>query len=199
MEPAVDYRRRRLVAVLLLLVAGIGVGTYLALRSEQAEVGAGVLPLVPGGRAVLTFVDCSKVNSLAYFAHNPCETFVLVRGQHFRSATGLLSAEAATLRAAGWRHPGIEPPIDYDVGDAMAPLQDSWYSPDGRACAYIATDHAAVAAEGRELIPFDRYDNPAGMLSFYRAADSAQGGQNLWVRLRPPVMLQPAACGPARP
>lgn len=189
-------RHTRLLAVLgLLLIVG-GLIAYLLLRpsSDQAQASADALPIVAHARRSAIYVDCSKVNSLAYFEHNPCETFVLLRSDRFGSQAALLAAESDRLRAAGWLHPKIAPPIDYNVGDATASLDDSWFAPQHKACAYVATDQAAVAAEGRQLLPFDPYDNPRGMLDFYRTAEAARSDVTLWVRLRPPVMFQPGAC-----
>jgi hypothetical protein len=159
-------------------------------------VGAGVLPIVADANQSAVYVDCSKVNSLAYFPQNPCQTFVLIRSQRFASSSSLLDAETARLRVAGWRHPTLPPPIDYDVGNATAPVVDSWLAPEHHACAYIATDHAAVTAEGKELIPFDRYDDPHEMLVFYETAKAAAPHEALWVRLRPPTMFDEV---PAKP
>jgi hypothetical protein len=178
-----------LVAIVGLLTACLARG-----RSDQAQVSADMFPIVEGARESAVFVDCSKVNALAYFPHNPCDTFVLLRSDQFASQQVFLAAEASRLRAAGWRHPRIAPPIDYDVGDAAAPLDQSWFAPGHCVCAYVATAAAAVAAEGQGLLPFDPYDNPHGMLDFYETARAAQSGRALWVRLRPPVMVQPGAC-----
>jgi hypothetical protein len=109
---------------------------------------------------------------------------VLIRSGQSASSCALLAAEDARLRAAGWRHATVPPPIDYDVvGNATAPLADSWFAPGHKACAYVATDHAAVTAEGKELIPFDSHDDPHGMLAFYDTAKAAASHEALWVRL----------------
>jgi hypothetical protein len=163
-------------------------------HSGAAEVSAGVLPVVAGADQVSAFTDCSKVNSLAYFANNPCETFVLLRDDRFATQAAFLAAEQHRLTAAGWRHPTIAPPIDYNTGEAMAPIAASWVAPKHAACAYVATDRAAVTAEGSELLPFDYYDDPEGLLGFYRTAKAAQSHRTLWVRLRPHFMVEPGAC-----
>ena len=137
---------------LALAVAAAVVAFSFVTRSSdhQPRVSADLLPIAGGARSVDRFVDCSKVNSLAYFAHNPCETFVLVRGLDSGSATVLLRSEAATLRDDGWVHPALRPEADYDdVSSGTAPLQDSWVAPGSKACAYVATAKAGVRAEGK--------------------------------------------------
>jgi hypothetical protein len=188
-------RKRPILALLGAAVAAAAVLTYtLSRTSGQAQVSADSLPVVAGAHRVAAFTDCSKVNSLAYFEDNPCETFVLLRGGQFTTQAAFLAAEARQLVASGWQHPTIAPPIDYNVGGAMAAVENSWFAPKHAACGYVATDQAAVAAEASELIPFDRYDNPRGMLAFYRTAKAAQSENTLWVRLRPHVMVEPRAC-----
>jgi len=178
-----------------LVLGGLAFGLHALLHtSDQAEVNAGALPIVDGAQQLATFTNCSRVNSLAYFAHNPCETFELLLDPRYGSQSALLNAEDHRLLAAGWLHPRIEPAVDYDVGTAMAPIADSWYSPDHKVCAYIATDRSGVAAERQGFFPFDGWDEPEGLLGFYRAARAAQSRRIVWVRLRPPVMTEPGAC-----
>jgi hypothetical protein len=144
-------------ACVALVVAAAAVAFYLVTRpsDHQPQVSVDLLPIADGARRIDTFVDCSKVNSLAYFTHNPCETFVLVRGSASGSgsAIALLRSEAATLRGDGWVHPTLRPVADYDdVSSAMAPLRDSWVAPGSNACAYVATARAGVLAEGKGFL-----------------------------------------------
>jgi len=184
-----------------LVVAAAAAAFYFVTRpsDHQPQVSVDLLPIADGARRVDTFVDCSKVNSLAYFTHNPCETFVLVRGSASGSAKALLRSESATLRGDGWVHPTLRPMADYDdVSSAMAPLQDSWVAPGSKVCAYIATARSGVRAEGKQFLPFDHADDPAGLLTFYNAARAARSGDVLWVRLRSKQMTQPGACSASK-
>ncbi|MGO9793372.1 MAG: hypothetical protein ACLP8S_28735 [Solirubrobacteraceae bacterium] len=188
-------QRWALAIAVVVVVAGLVVVAVLRSgRSNQREVSADELPVVAGAYGDAVFVDCSPINDIAYFANNPCETFVLVRSHHFGSASAFLGAEARRLLSAGWRHPSIAPPVDYNAGGATASLSNSWFSPQHRACAYVDTVRDGVAAEHTGLFPYDPYNQPAGVLSFYRTAKAAAPDRALWVRLRPPVMAQPGAC-----
>jgi hypothetical protein len=167
------------------VVAGAAVA-YAVTRSGQPEVGAGALPTIRTVTRAASFVDCSKTNSLAYFSDNPCETFVLLRSNRFSSAAELLAAETRRLSSAGWRHSAPQE-VDYDGGaDGLAARDESWVSPDRQACAYITTVRRGVAAEKREIFPWDPYNWPRGIRDFFRRADAIKSRPALWVRLRPP-------------
>jgi hypothetical protein len=149
-------------------------------------VDAGALPVVVTGHQATVYVDCSKVNGVAYFPDNPCETFVLLKSSHFGSAAAFWVAETRQLRLSGWRHSAPQL-VDYNGAyGGMANLRDSWVAPSHRACAYVTTDRKGVAAEAKELFPYDPYDNPHGVYVFYRTAKRARSDETLWVRLRPP-------------
>lgn len=186
MAGAIRSRPRRwLVLATLIVAGGAGVAYAVTRGSDQPQVDAGVLPVVSPAQETNVYVDCSKINNVAYFPDNPCETFVLVESGHFGSASALLTAEMRELTRSGWRHSAPQL-VDYDGAAAgMATLGQSWVSADGRACAYIATDRVGVAAEARELFPYDPYNQPQGVLDFYRAAKAANPNASLWVRLRP--------------
>jgi hypothetical protein len=148
-------------------------------------VGASALPELAGSSHLAAFVDCSKISAAAYFADNPCQTFVLLNDKRFHSATAFLAAEARHLTDAGWRHSAPQP-TDYDQGEALASANESWVAPDGRACAYVTTVAAGIATEAKGLFPYDPYNQPDGVLAFYREAKAAKANQTLWVRLSPP-------------
>jgi hypothetical protein len=159
---------------------------YVATQSpDQAQVSADVLPVVPTARQAATYVDCSKVNAVIYDPHNPCQTFLLLHSSHFRSAAAFLNAEGRQLRAAGWRHTTTPMPIDRDAFGGNATLNESWVAPQHRACAYVATGTAGVTAEARLLLPYDPYDVPHGVLTFYLKGKAANPSQTLWARLQP--------------
>jgi hypothetical protein len=163
------------------------VSAYVVTRSSgQPQVSADVLPVVASAAQTAVYVDCSKIDAVAFDPHNPCQTFVLPHSDHFTSAAAFLDAEARQLRAVGWGHPRIAPPVDYDGGGEMANLGDSWFAPGHKACLYLATVQAGVAAEARVLFPYDPYNQPQGVLDFYRTAKSAKPSQTLWARLRSP-------------
>ena len=171
--------------VITIGLTGVAV-TYAVTRSDQPEVDADVLPVVDTASQAASFVDCSKTNSLAYFSDNPCETFLLLRSNHFGSAAKLLAAETRRLAVASWGHSAPQE-VDYDGGaDGMAALGESWVSPDHHACAYVTTVGRGVAAERREIFPWDPYNWPHGVLDFYRHASAIKNQPALWVRLRPP-------------
>jgi hypothetical protein len=118
------------------------------------------------------YVDCSKINSVAYFPDNPCQTFLLLQSDHFTSAVEFLGAEMRQMSLSGWHHTAPQP-VDYDgAAGGTATLSQSWVSPDHRACAYVATDRIGVAAEARELFPYDPHNQPQGVLDFYRTGRS---------------------------
>jgi hypothetical protein len=187
MAGAIRSRRRLWLLLAIAIVAGGAAVAYAVTRSsDQPEVSAEVLPVVSPAHETNVYVDCSKINSVAYFPDNPCQTFLLVQSDHFGSASELLTAESRQLSRSGWRHSSLQL-VDYDgVTGGMATLSQSWVSPDHRACAYVTTDRVGVAAEGRELFPYDQYNQPHGVLDFYRTAKAANPSQTLWVRLRPP-------------
>ena len=184
-----DTRRVRRAVVLLVIasVAGGAAAVFAAMRGAgQPQVAARALPIVRSAHESDVYVDCSKINDVAYFADNPCETFVLLASEHFRSAERFWAAEVRRMDAAGWRHSAPQV-VDYD-GEAghLARLSESWVSPDHHACAYVATLPRGLAAEKREIFPRDPYDIPAGVYDFYRQAVKARANRALWVRLRPP-------------
>lgn len=178
-------RRRVLVLIGLLVVSGSAASFAATRGSGQPRVSADALPLVATAQVSAEFVDCSKVNAVAYFNDNPCETFLLLASQRYRSASALWNAEAHRLRVAGWRHSAAQA-VDYDAGGGMATRNQSWVSRDGHACAYIATVTSGAAAEARGIFPADPYDIPSGVYAFYRKARTANPTDTLWVRLRPP-------------
>jgi hypothetical protein len=170
---------------LVLLVGGIA-GFALARGSSQPEVSVNALPTAATVRETAIYVDCSKVNSVAYFSDNPCQTFVLLTSRRFGSATRFLTAETRHMTRSGWRHSAAQL-VDYDgANSGMASRTESWVAPGHRACAYVATDQDGVAAEAKALSPYDPYDIPHGVYVFYRKAKAANPRQTLWVRLRPP-------------
>lgn len=183
-------RRERLhwlglaLAVLIMVVGAVI--AYLGTRSpDQARVSAGVLPVTAAAHRTVVYVDCSKIGAVTYDPQNPCQTFVLLQSDHFRSAGAFLDAEARQLRDAGWRHPSRPPPVDYDSGEgAMATLTESWVAPRRQGCAYVATAQTGIAAEAKGLFPYDPYNQPQGVLDFYRKAKAAKAGETLWARLR---------------
>lgn len=170
------------------LVVLLGVTTaYLVTRPPaQAQVGGDALPTVATAHQAAVYVDCSTLNSITYDPHNPCQTFVLLQSRQFANAKELLRAEGRLLVDSGWRHSARQP-VDYDsVGNAMASPSDSWAAGDRHVCAYVETAEAGVAAERRELFPYDPYNQPQGVLEFYRKARAAKQRATLWIRLRPP-------------
>lgn len=186
------------VVILVLLVGGV---VYLLRPSAaQPQPRTSVLPVAADGDRTARFLDCSKVNSLAYFANNPCETFLLIGASGSESVTELLRSQDAALLAAGWRHPILRPAADYDDTYSLkAPLAQSWFAPHSRACAYVTTVRSGIAAEGKRFLPFDYGDDPKGLLTFYRKAQAVQHRPVLWVRLRPPEMTEPGACAAPTP
>jgi len=169
----------------LVLVAATAAFVYFATRSSsQPQVSAEVLPLVAKAHRAAAYVDCSQVNAVTFDAHNPCQTFVLLKSNHFRSASALLDAEAHQLNASGWHHSAPQP-VDYNQGHAMASPAESWVAADRDACAYVATDKVGAAAEAKGLFPYDPYNQPRDVLGFYRKATAAQRSPVLWVRLLP--------------
>jgi hypothetical protein len=127
-----------------------------------------------------------KIDSVAYFADNPCQTFVLLESKRFVSAREFWTAQTRGMRTSGWRHSARQL-VDYDgAKSGMASLSESWVAPDHLACAYVTTDGKGVAAETHALFPYDPYDIPHGLYVFYRKAKAAKRSETLWVRLRPP-------------
>ena len=76
-------------------IAAVAAGVaYASSRgSEQPRVAARVLPLATGVFHTAVYLDCSKINSVAYDPHNPCQTFMLVKSNQSVSQLALLSAE----------------------------------------------------------------------------------------------------------
>jgi hypothetical protein len=60
-----------------------------------------------------------------------------------------------------------------------------WISTAKHACAYVAPVGVGAAAEAKGLFPYDPYNQPHGVLDFYRQAARATKQQALWVRLIP--------------
>ncbi len=176
-----------LVLIGLALLVGAGFAFAASRGSDQPEVGADVLPVVALAHRADVYGDCSKVNGVAYFSENPCQTFVLIESDHFGSALEFWEAETRVLRMAGWRHSAPQL-VDYDgSNDGMARRNESWVLRAQRACAYVATDRMGVVAERPSLFPYDPYDIPHGLYVFYRRAKAVTRGQTLWVRLRPQI------------
>lgn len=174
-----------MVLVGLILVAGAALALTVTRGSDQAQVDADVLPAASGTYEAAVYVDCSKVNGVAYFSDNPCETFVLLESRHAGTAGRLRDAEVRRLRIADWRHSSPQL-VDYDsVAGGTASLSQSWVSPDGRDCAYIAGVLEGLTAERREIFPREPADIPRGVYDFYQRATRAQPSRSLWVRLRP--------------
>ena len=179
-------RRLWLLLAIVTVAGGAGVAYAVTRGSDQPEVSAHVLPVVSPAHETNVYVDCSKINSVAYFPDNPCQTFFVVQSNHFGSALELLTAESRQLSRSGWRH-GSAQLVDYDgATGGMVTISQSWVSPNHRGCAYITTDRAGVAAEARELFPYDPSNQPHGVLDFYRTAKAANPNHALSVRLRPP-------------
>lgn len=181
----------RACVVALLAVAGVVVYLLVRRDHEQPELPATVVPIARGAKRSRTYVDCTKVSTLAYFADNPCETFVLIHGSAEESARSLLTAESETLATHGWRHPALRPLVDYDHYDRLAPKSEAWFSRDPRACVYVTIAKVAV----RQLASSVRFGNTAAdYRAFYDALMAADAGSALFVRLRPPEMAQPKSC-----
>jgi hypothetical protein len=185
MQSLTRGKPRLFVGVTFVLVAAAAAIVYFATRSSgQPRVSADALPLVAKAHRAATYVDCSQINAITFDPHNPCQTFVLLESNRFTSASALLDAEAHRLNASGWHHSAPQP-VDYNQGDAMASPGESWVAADRHACAYVATDRVGAAAEAKGLFPYDPYNQPRGVLDFYRKATAAQRSPNLWVRLLP--------------
>jgi hypothetical protein len=155
-------------------------------RGTQPQVHIDALPLVATAGVSTSFVDCSKIDAVTYSPDNPCQTFVLLTSEHFSSASAFWTAETRAMKIAGWRHSARQPP-DYDGAyRRLASRRQSWVAPAQRACAYITTDRAGVAAEEHALFQYDPNDNPRGLYVYYHRAKAAARNVTLWVRLRPP-------------
>jgi hypothetical protein len=160
----------RLVVIGCVVLAGAGVAFAATRGNDQPEVAADALPSPAGAHRANDFVDCSRINAVAYFADNPCQTFVLLKSNHFSSAGAFWAAETHKLTLSGWRHSAPQL-VDYDAANSgMASRGESWVAPSHRACAYVATDRNGVAAEKQSLFPADPYDIPHGVYVFYRKA-----------------------------
>ena len=188
-NPALGILRRvhrRALLLIALILATSAAGAFAATRgSRQRAVDVKALPVPAAVRASSVYRDCSKVDAVAYFQDNPCQTFVLLTSEHSRSALAFWNAETRYIRGVGWRHSAAQL-VDYDGADSgLATRGESWVSPDGRACAYIATLKTGVSAERKAVFPYDPYDIPRGVYTFYRTARAAKAAQTLWVRLRP--------------
>jgi hypothetical protein len=180
---------RLVLAAGALLVVVTAVVIYLATRPpDQKSLDASVFPLVAHATVGSSFMDCDKATAIGYLEHWPCETFVLVQSSHFGTAQAFDAAEQARLRAAGWHYSARGPiPVDYGaVGEANAPSAASWTDPGNSACAVVLTDTAGIALESKAILrPYDPYNQPHGLISFYRLAGLADRADTLWVRLIP--------------
>jgi hypothetical protein len=182
-------RRRTLgltTAAAIVVIAGI-VGYLLTRPPGQARVNPNLLPTTSTAHRAATYLDCSKINAVTYDPHNPCQTFLLLETGRFRSPASFLEAEAGRLRAAGWRHATEPIPVDPDNGSGSGSLSESWVAPGHRACAYVTTVRRGLATEAQGLFPYDPYNQPRGVLDFYRKAKADDGAVALWVRLEPPA------------
>lgn len=120
------------------VVAVAAAAVYFATRSPgQPQVSADALPLAADVHRVAAYVDCSHINALDFDPHTPCESFVLLEGNHFASAALLQNAETHELSGSGWRHSASQP-VDYDDGGAMASPSERWILADRDVCAYVA-------------------------------------------------------------
>ncbi|MFZ0042096.1 MAG: hypothetical protein WAK93_12375 [Solirubrobacteraceae bacterium] len=184
-----DIRRRTLGlttgAVIVVLAGFVG---YLFTRAPgQARVNPNLLPTTSSAHRAAAYLDCSKVNAVAYDPHNPCQTFLLLETSRFGSPALFLEAEAGRLRAAGWRHAAEPIPADANNGSGSGSLSESWVAPEHRACAYVTTVRRGLATEAQGLFPYDPYNQPPGVLDFYRKARAVDGAVALRVRLEPPA------------
>ena len=163
---------------------------------DQARVSTGLLPVVTTAHETTSYVDCSKVGSVHYDDHQPCQTFVLLHSSHFGSVEIFLNAEQGQLRRAGWRHPRAPLLVDSDAGNHTASTGESWAAPNHKGCAFITTGAAGVSAEAKEILRggFDPYNTPQGVLDFYRTAESSRASQTLWARLEPAYIRGQARC-----
>ena len=71
------------------------------------------------------------------------------------------------------------------TGPERSPVRKAGVSTAHHGCAYVATDQAGVPAEARTLFPYVPYNQPRGVLDFYRKARAANASHTLWVRLQP--------------
>jgi hypothetical protein len=174
------------VGLLALLVSAVAVGLYLKSRPPgQGRVSVTVLPLPVGARVIHAYTDCSRINSVTYEPHEPCQTFALVSSAHFSTLRALYDAELSRLRNTGWRPAPSALLVDNHTGnDATSPAA-SWTEPHHQACAVVLTDSDAIAAERKAIFPYDPYDIPHGRYRFYRQATSENLTTTLWVGLIP--------------
>ncbi len=91
----------------------IAVVIHIATRSEQASLSADTLPLPAAAVITGSYTDCDDVTILGPEPHWPCETFALVQSLRHQPVGALLAAEAARLKAAGWRRSSSQA-IDFD-------------------------------------------------------------------------------------
>jgi hypothetical protein len=142
----------------------------------QREVDVGVLAITSAARIATSFVDCTKVNTVSYEAHQPCQDFVLLVDRRAGSLQAFYRSEEARLLGAGWRQTTRRLLLDNDTGTAPAPGGATWAAPRHRACADVITDAAGLAAERKAVFPYDPYDIPHGVYRFYREAKAASRG-----------------------
>jgi hypothetical protein len=181
----------------LILVAAAAAAVLLTRGRDQAQVSADALPMVATTHEADIYVDCSKINGVAYFPDNPCETFVLLESQHFGSAEEFWTAETRQLRVSGWHHSSPQL-VDYDGQAAgMASPSESWVAPTQRACAYVTTVQKGVAAEKREIFPRDPNDIPHGVYDLYQRASAARPNQTFGCDFAPRTPAEDAS-GEAR-
>jgi hypothetical protein len=175
-------------AAVVVVIFFIGRGT------DQAQVGAGALPVVSTAAETSSFIDCSTIGPVSYNAHQPCQTFVLLQSSRYGSAQAFLAAEERQLLTARWRHPAAPVLVDGDSGNYDAPIAESWAAPHHQACAFLTTAAAGVSAEAREILPYDQYNTPRGLLDFYRAAKTIAASNTLWARLQPAYINGQRVC-----
>lgn len=174
------------VGLLVLFVSAGTVGLYVETRSpDQGQVSVSVLPLAAGARIIRAYTDCSKVNSVTYEPHEPCQTFALVSSSHFASLHALYRAERSRLRDTGWQSAPTGLLVDNHTGNDMTSRAASWTAPHHQACAVVLTDAQAIPAERKALFPYDPYDILRGLYRYYRQAASANLTRTLWVGLIP--------------
>jgi hypothetical protein len=171
--------------VVLIVIVG-AVVAYLETRTpSQGRVSVSVLPLPGGARVESSYTDCSKVNSVTYDPHEPCQTFALDRDPRFASPQALYNAQLSRLHDVDWHVSPARLLVDNHTGLGYAPRSASWTAPRHQACAVVLTDLEGIAAERKALFPYDPYDIPGGLYRFYRRAQVADSTPTLWEAVIP--------------